>query len=232
MRRALPLLAAAALLAAPAGAQVKPRPGPGDPRIQTIDYNADQVVELQAAPGYQMTVELAPDEQIESVAVGDSSAWQVTANHRGDHLFVKAALGGIATNMTVVTNVRVYAFELTPLAGSPSEMAYTVRFHYPAAAQASEEPAAAMVVTRYRVSGDKTLRPSAISDDGRHTYIEWPRERALPAVYALRDGGQEALVNGMMRDDVFVIDGISSRLVFRIDKRVARADRLTPRQKS
>jgi type IV secretion system protein VirB9 len=112
-------------------------------------------------------------------------------------------------------------------------MAYTVRFHYLSTAQASEEPAAtAVAVTRYRVSGDKALRPSAISDDGRHTYIEWPRDRALPAVCALKDGGQEALVNGMMRDDVFVIDSIASRLVFRIDKKVARADRLTPGGKS
>ena len=31
-------------------------------------YDADQVVQLQATPGYQLTVEFSPDEQIESVA--------------------------------------------------------------------------------------------------------------------------------------------------------------------
>ena len=68
---------ALALLAAPLAAQVQPRPAGGDPRIQVVDYNDDQVVQLQATPGYQLTVEFGPDEQIESVAVGDSAAWQV-----------------------------------------------------------------------------------------------------------------------------------------------------------
>jgi type IV secretion system protein VirB9 len=218
--------AAAFAAAAPLAAQVRPHPGAGDPHIQTIEYNAEQVVELQGAPGYEMTIELAPDEQVENVAVGDSSAWQVVASHRGDHLFVKAVAGGVATNMTVVTNVRLYAFLLTPLPGPGADSAYTIRFHYPSAAQAlAEDGPAGAAQGRYRLSGEKALRPSAISDDGRRTYIQWPREATLPAVYAL-DGGQETLVNGMMRDDVFVIDSIAADLVFRIDRRSARARRV------
>ena len=34
------------------------------------------------------------------------------------------------------------------------------------------------------------------------------RPASLPAVYALDEQGQERLVNGMMRDDLFVIDGV------------------------
>jgi hypothetical protein len=33
------------------------------------------------------------------------------------------------------------------------------------------------------------------------------------------------LVNGMMRDDIFVIDSVTQKLVFRIDDHVARAER-------
>ncbi len=58
----------------------------------------------RARPGYQLAVEFGPDEQIENVAVGDSGAWQVTPNRRGDHLFVKPIQPGVSTNMTVVTN--------------------------------------------------------------------------------------------------------------------------------
>jgi hypothetical protein len=48
----------------------------------------------------------------------------------------------------------------------------------------------------------------------------------LPAVYAVTDGGLEMLVNGMMReDDLFVVDSISKKLVFRIDDNVATATR-------
>ncbi|HMC91032.1 MAG TPA: TrbG/VirB9 family P-type conjugative transfer protein [Allosphingosinicella sp.] len=226
MRNLLLFLAGALLAAGPVAAQVKPKPGAGDPRIQFVDFAPDQVVQLQGAAGYQVTVELSSDEQVENVAVGDSNAWQVTANRRGDHLFVKAIAGGVATNMTVVTSVRLYNFELVPATGS-GDMAYTVRFRYPNAAGASSDDApSAAGEGRYRLGGDKALRPSEISDDGRHTYVRWPRDRALPAVYAMSDTGQEMLVNGMMRDDVFVIDSVSQKLVFRIDKAVATASRV------
>lgn len=219
------LLAAAylALALAPAGlaAQVQPSPGAGDPRIQTVRYDEDQVVRLQGMPGYQIDVEFASDEQIENVAVGDSAAWQVTPNRRGDHLFVKPLIGGVTTNMTVVTSARVYLFELTP-----GEAPFTVRFRYPAATAAADEAPAAPIEGRYRVSGVHALRPSRIADDGIHTYIEWPAERSLPAVYALDSAGRETLVNGGMRDGLFVIDGVSPRLIFRIDQNVARADRV------
>lgn len=224
MIRILLFLGAAALASAPLAAQVRPRAGTGDPRFQSVAYAPDQVVQIEGAPGYQITLELSPDERAETIALGDSTAWNVTANRRGDLLFIKA-LTGASTNMTVITNVRTYNFDLN--AGSPNSMAYTVRFEYPPPAAAAEEVLAdAAAEGRYRLDGDKALRPSEISDDGIHTYIRWPRDRALPAVYAVTDGGQEMLVNGMMReDDLFVIDSISRKLVFRIDGNVATATR-------
>ncbi len=225
MIRILLALAAAALASAPLAAQVRPQAIPGgDPRFQTVAYAPNQVVLLEGAPGYQVTLELSPDEKAETIAIGDSTAWQVTPNRRGDLLFIKA-VSGASTNMTVMTNVRTYLFDLS--AGSPNSMAYTVRFTYPPPPAAAEEDLADSAAEgRYRLGGDKALRPSEISDDGVHTYIRWPRDRALPAVYAVTDNGQEMLVNGMMReDDLFVIDSISRKLVFRIDGNVATATR-------
>lgn len=219
--------AALLLVAAPAAAQVHPTPGRGDPRIQTVLYDADQVVQLQGTPGFQIDVEFASDEQIENVAVGDSAAWQVTPNRRGDHLFIKPLLSGVTTNLTVVTSARTYLFELAPASG---ETPFTVRFRYPAAeTAAAADVTPATVEGRYRLSGDRALRPSRIADDGTHTYIEWPRDAALPAVYALGPQGQETLVNGGMRDGLFVIDGVAPQLVFRIDQNIARAQRVAPR---
>jgi type IV secretion system protein VirB9 len=217
------------LAAAPLTAQVRPLPAAGgDPRVQTVEYRADQVVSLEVAPGYQLMLEFAPDERIESVAVGDSAAWQVTPNRGGDRVFVKP-LQSLPSNLTVVTSARLYAFELSPLFGPSASMAYVVRFTYPAAETESADAGPAALAGRYRLSGARALRPSRISDDGRHTYIEWPRESALPAVYALDERGHEALVNGMMRDDLYVIDAVVPRLVFRIDRDVARAERVAER---
>jgi type IV secretion system protein VirB9 len=221
------------LLAAPLAAQVQPQPGAGDPRIQTIAYEPDRIFRLQAAPGYQVTVEFGSDEQIENVAVGDSAAWQVTPNRRGDYLFVKAVQDGVATNMTVVTSARTYFFELSPIYGPTPDMAYNVRFTYPGGQPDSvaDEAPAAEQEGRYKLGGIRSLRPSNISDDGRHTYIEWPRDRTLPAVYAIDPEGRESLVNGAMRDDLFVIDAIASKLIFRIDDNIATANRFVPKKK-
>lgn len=226
------ILIGIALWAESANAQMRPQPGSGDPRFQTVEYRSEQVVQLQAAPGYQLSIEFAPDERIESVAVGDSGAWQVTPNRRGDHLFIKTIQPSVPTNMTVVTDARTYLFDLHPLDSPLPDMAYTVRFLYPRPEGVADgvPAASADVGAYYRVSGERTLRPSAISDDGVHTYIEWPANAAIPAVYMIDKRDRETLVNGMMRDGVFVIDAIAPRLVFRIDRRSARAVRKLPKE--
>jgi type IV secretion system protein VirB9 len=107
-----------------------------------------------------------------------------------------------------------------------------MRFSYPdaGAAETTQQAEAEQIQEgRYRVSGARSLRPSRISDDGRHTYIEWPRDRSIPAVYAIDAQGREGLVNGMMREDIFVIDSVAQRLVFRIDQATARATRVEQR---
>src|SRR5258708_11909350 len=117
-------------MAMPAFAQVQPLPGEGDPHLQRIDYNPGQIVQLRSAPGYQLMVELSPDEQVQSVALGDSGSWQVSVNKAGDRLFLKPAQANATTNMTVVTSVRTYAFDLNALAGPSLDMPYTVEFRY------------------------------------------------------------------------------------------------------
>ena len=223
MRRVLCL---ALFCASVAGAQVRPAPGTGDPRIQTVAYNVDQVVQLQVASGYQLSVEFAPGERIETVAVGDSGAWSVTPNKRGDHLFIRALAMGVTTNLTVVTDAHTYTFELLPAYGTLPDLAWTVRFTYPACATAVAADADVAMPGRYRLGGTHALRPEGISDDGVKTYIDFAPGRALPAVFAVDAAGREVLVEGAMRDGQYVIDGVKAKLVFRIDRNRATATRV------
>lgn len=212
-----------------AGSQVRPQPGIGDARMQTVDYRRDQVVEIEAAPGYQVMIALAPDEQIQNVAVGDSGAWQVVASQSGNMLFVRPNAGGISTNMTVITSSRFYAFDLVPANGSPP---YEIRFRYPpesatdAGAMTSEATAA---VGMYRMGGTRALWPVRMHDDGIKTYIDWPADVALPAVFVIDDYGRERLANGTMRGHLYVIDSVHEMLLFRIDRKTARAKRYLPK---
>ena len=227
MRRLALLLAC---VAASATAQVRPQPGAGDPHLQSVDYNSGQIVQLYGAPGYELTLELSPDEQVQNVALGDSSAWQVNVDHGGDRLFLKPTSANVATNMTVITSVRVYNFDLVAFAEPASDMPYTVHFRYPAPPTTPfgyvDVSQLRRSLSRYKISGDKSLRPDSVSDDGEHTYISWSREKPIPAVYAIGDSGQEVLANGAMRDDVYVVDGVPGQLDFRIDDHLARAVRL------
>lgn len=230
MKRLL-VLSAAALIMSPGMAQVLPRPGVGDPRIQLIDYRRDQVFQVTASPGLLVMVELAPDEQIQTVAVGDSAAWQVSSSRGGNRLFVKALQSGADTNMTVITNARTYAFDLSTSGGNGA--AYQLRFQYPPedGVQAGDAvPAPAQMIGLYKLRGDRMLVPSGISDDGRKTYINWPSDVALPAVFFLDEHGRETLANGYMRGNVFVLDTVFDQLVFRIDRQSARATRLKPEE--
>ncbi len=231
--RASRVLAALALTAAwPAFAQVQPLPAGGDPHLQQVDYDAGQIVQLRGSPGYQMMIELSPDEQIQSVALGDSAAWQVSVNKEGDRLFLKPAQGDVSTNMTVVTSVRIYNFDLAALPGPDPTMPYTVQFRYPAPAtqtdgQYVDVASATRRLSHYKVSGDPRLLPAQVTNDGEHTFISWPAASSIPAIYTEDTHGNDVLVNGMMgTDDVYVVDGVPDRLTFRIDTEVAHAFRV------
>jgi type IV secretion system protein VirB9 len=226
------------LSAAPVLAQVQPQPVGGDPHLQAVDYDPGQIVRLRGAPGYEMMIELSPDEQVKSVALGDGSAWQVSVNKEGERLFLKPAQPDVSTNMTVVTSVRVYNFDLAALSAPSPDMPYTVQFRYPAPKAGTADGGYVDVasvtrrISRYKVGGDRQLWPTTITNDGQHTFIDWPRSAPIPAVYAVDANGHDALVNGMMgTDDIYVVDGVPDRLIFRIDDGVAYAVRLPPKKK-
>jgi type IV secretory pathway VirB9-like protein len=97
---------------------------------------------------------------------------------------------------------------------------------YGNAAQKDAGVSNAQPVATYRLSGEKSLRPARIGDDGTHMYLEWDEEQALPAVFALNALGEEEMVDGYMRSGVFTIDRVHRDLVFRIGKKRAHAKRV------
>lgn len=218
------------LLAAPAMAQTPPAQGVGDARLRTIQYDAGQVFRLRVATGYQSTVIFSAEERVENVGIGDSDGWQVTVNGRGDALFVKPLRPNSATNMTVITDARVYNFELSSAYAAGADTPFTVRFVHPATSSSSSaESGAPRSIGRYRISGARGVRPVAISDDGVRTYIEWRDQQAIPAVFAIDDAGDELLMEGHMRNGLYVIDVVHRTLLFRMDGQTARASRTSTR---
>ena len=218
------LILALSPLAAAAGET--PYPGRVDPRIQSVEYDPDQVILLRGAIGSQMMLEFAPGERLENVAIGDSLGWQVTPNKRADLLFIKPIDMKSATNMTVVTNERRYVFELRVAPKrSAAATPYVVRFHYPRPVVAvvgppAPEPPPQPVNTAYSITGAQSLRPSRIFDDGKKVYFQWPAATILPAVFSVGDDGGESLVNYVVRDGYIVVEQISPGFRLRSGKQL------------
>lgn len=217
-----PLIALLLTLAGTDSAQGAPPP---DPRLRTIPWSAEQVVRLPVAANFHTAILFGPDEHVRNVAIGDSDAWQATLNEAGDALFLKPLRAGGATNMTVITDRRVYSFELSSAWGPTSDAPFTVRFSYPATTSAPALAADEPRLGRYALGGARRLRPVAVVDDGVRTSIEWEPSQTIPAVFAVDELGDETLVQGHMRDGLYVIDGVYRALVFRIERQTARATR-------
>lgn len=207
----------------PTQAGVTPRPGPGDPRIQSVIYDTEQVVSLKVALGFQLTLEFATDDRIQSVAVGNAALWQATPNKTADRLFIKPMQGAAETNLTVVTDARTYVFDLHPAMASATTP-YLVRILPPA-------PVATMLATDeaqgalYAFRGARSLRPVTASDDGKTTTLVWSEATPLPAVYAIGPDGQERLINGAMREGALMIEGVAQQYVLRRGAQEARLSR-------
>ena len=201
-----------------------PEPGPVDPHIQSVLYAADEVVLLQGALGWQIMLEFGPDERIENVSIGDALAWQVTPNKRARLLFLKPLIKNAATNMTVVTDRRRYAFALQTtarLATTP----WVVRFQYPPeVVEAIEElppPPPPVLNLAYIVAGHAEVRPARVWDDGTMTYFEFMPEQAIPAIFAYGPGKDEALVNSLTRGRIIVVQQRAGRFTLRSGERFA-----------
>ena len=222
-----PLLAMVLALSASSAFAIVPRSGPGDPRIHVVDYDPSDVVELRSALGFQLSVEFDPAEKIENVAIGDSLGWQVTPNRRANLLFLKPMSARPPTNMTVITNLRRYNFQLSVQRQASRSLPFSVRFLYAAPAMAMIEappppppPVERNAAYSYEGSG-KTL-PIKVFDDGQDTYFLFRREEDLPAIYAVDPDGGEAVVNSRERDSYVVIDRVARGFVLRRGSEVTR----------
>lgn len=219
---------AIALVAVPAMAD--------DPRLVERRYDPADVVRIEGRTRVQATIQFAEDEAIENVAIGDSTAWQVTPNKRANLLFVKPLESSASTNMTVVTNKRTYLFDL--VASPRARPMYVLRFTYPdepvaeptpqlAAGEglnavemaAASDPYAvvdpAELNFAWSAKGDRALLPARTYDDGTTTFLTWPAGQPVPAILVKDREGTEGPVNFTVRGDTIVVEGVPREIVLR-----------------
>ena len=216
------------LAAAPALAESAPTPGAADPRIRTVTYSPNNVVAVEASYGTSTMIVLGEGERIETIAVGDSVAWKVEPNKRGNIIFLKPIAPKAMSNMNVVTDARLYSFVLRANDAPARGQVYKIRFRYPdEAASASLRAEAEQLVndpnrralnvrkanTDYGFKGSPELKPTAAFDDGTKTWFQFAG--AVPAIFAVDKDGRESLVNHRREREFIVVDRISRQWTLR-----------------
>lgn len=230
------LLAITLLLPLAAHAAQMPVAGPEDPRIRTIAFDPSEVVVIKGHFGYQQMIQLADDEKVESLSIGDSLAWQVTPNKGGNLLFLKPVEPNAHTNLSVVSNKRSYAFELIAvnLVAQVAQMNYVVRFRYPqdedAKVQAElagrEHDDAQETVPQHKVDpsswnlgytsqGKAELAPLHTFDDGTFTYFQFREHQDIPAIFLVADGKAESLLNYHVSGQYIVVERTGRQFTLR-----------------
>lgn len=207
-----------------------------DNRIRTYIYDPNEVFVFTGHYRFQSSIELSPDETIQNISIGDSVSWQIIPS--GSRIFLKPIDQDATTNMTVITDKRIYHFELYAEEADDirdEEMIFSVRFSYPndgslsnaglrhfpydKAAHDLEDDIAQNPQKynfNYTLSGSRLISPLQVFDDGEFTYLKFKDKNGdLPAIFVVDVEGNEALVNYRIQDDFLVLERVSSQYTLR-----------------
>jgi type IV secretion system protein VirB9 len=201
---------------------------PGDVRIRTAVYAADEVYRLQGFVGFQIDLEFESGESFIGLSAGDVESLAFAS--QDNHLFLKPRAPGVRTNLTVLTNRRSYHFDYLAQArrpeGGPGELVYVLRFVYPQAVAAAlapqsvERPLAQAADTRmhnraYAYCGAPALKPESAWDDGVQTHLRFGARQELPALFVSNDDGSESLLNFSVESEELIVHRIARRFIVR-----------------
>ena len=242
------------LLGAMAAASVNAQPvaaaqrAAADPRLRTVTFAADSVVDVPVRRGQITQIVLGDDEQIVGVPVSGKGANCADETHtwcvakQGRDLFVKPKSGATSTNLIVVTDRRRHAFLLHPVEGAglalmrltvaapmvPRPVLVASAPPLPTAKELIDGRWQAKPAVRnsaYSVATGKDsddIVPVMVFDDGTQTYFSFPNNRPIPTVFQIAPDGSEEMVNARMdADDLLVADRVGRRFVLRLGQSVA-----------
>lgn len=216
-------------------------PAPKENRIVRYTFSPDVIFRVLSVPGLTTHLELGEDEGVkETPAIGDSAQWMVTGGPR--HLFIKPLRFDLETSLTVVTNKRVYQFQLIAGKTSAAQVFQKVSFHYPdremevrlrketdaATVEAEQTRLKDQVVVSnldpaaldfdYEITGTAPFKPTAVYTDGKFTFLAMPNTQDSPAIFLLDEADNPSLINYQVKGNVVVVERMAPRLLLKLGK--------------
>ena len=230
MRSFVFALLASALVSSNAAAEQSPSAGRLDSRVRVVAYSAENVVAIDGTFGVSTMIILADDEKVETLALGDSVAWKVEPNKRGNIIFVKPVEKDAQSNLNVVTNKRQYTILLRSGFRPPRAQVFRVKFRYPddeadgkLLAVAKERASypnlkgfnVANANSNYGYKGSSENKPLAIFDDGVKTFFRFAGDAEVPAIFIVDRERRESLVNFRREGAFLVVDKVNFQWTLR-----------------
>jgi len=212
-----------------------------DSRIRTFVYGENEVFNVLTSYGYQSSIELAEGEKIVTLSIGNPVAFKITPS--GNRLFIKTMQNDSVTNMTVITNMRTYYFELSSKIEEGQDLVYVMRFYYPeddfdkvkfdngaiksvaiddigsSTPLASKPSLDDNMNYNYSMTGPESVSPLKIFDDGHATYFKFPGD-VSPTIFGVAPDGKELPVPAKRSGEYIVVDGVTARISLRLGKEV------------
>ncbi|MCE2993816.1 MAG: P-type conjugative transfer protein VirB9 [Alphaproteobacteria bacterium] len=210
-----------------------PRPIGGENRIKIINYMPNTVYKFIGHYEYQSIIEFSLDEEIETISMGTPTPWQIVP--AGNRIFIKPVEENATTNMTVITNRRMYFFEMhaeEALSVNDETLSFVVKFVYPdqITGSGSNSAVAQMVSSTlpdlskpeqynfsYSISGPSSdFEPILVFDDGEFTYFKFRDINAeIPAIFVVDRRGGEGLVNFRSKGGYIIVERVADRFTLR-----------------
>ncbi len=203
-----------------------------DHRIKIVSYDPDNVILIHAHYGFQTEILFDANEVVQTVSLGDSSAWQVVP--ATNHLFIKP-IASSNTNMTVLTNLRSYNFQLeSSNSSNPQDQTYELKFIYPDSDILRDKQDLITSTTtnnltsptqynyKYSFTGDKSIAPIQVFDDNKFTYFKFRSNGSstIPAIFSVDKNRNETLLNYHVDGDYIVVDRVENEYSLRNGKLV------------
>ncbi|WP_039455241.1 P-type conjugative transfer protein VirB9 [Candidatus Jidaibacter acanthamoebae] len=217
------------MLTAQANATSTPRPIGNEKRIKIINYMPNTVFKFVGHYFYQSIIEFGLDEEIDTITMGTPTPWQIVP--AGNRIFIKPVEDDATTNMTVITNKRMYFFEMHAQDAksiSDDELSFVVKFVYPedgtiggikqvSSTGGPDLSKPELYNFKYTISGDaRLIEPLLIFDDGEFTYFKFRNINAeIPAFFLVDDKGNEGLINYRVSGEYVVIERVAPKFTLR-----------------
>ncbi len=204
-----------------------------DPRMKIVAYNPSDVVTIVGNHLITTDIDFSPDENIVSVRLGDSLAWTYSdPKHVHNILSIKPMLPSSDTNLTVITDKRIYHFRLlTSPQDSPhsKNITYSIGFKYlennedisedfNSFAQMNNFNGSMQPLTwneNYSFTGSKIIAPIKAADNGTFTVFEFAKNSPIPAIFAVDLKRNESLLNTHTQGNYVFVQGVYHQYTFR-----------------